>query len=244
VISIIRCLDFESTGLDPKVDDARVCEIGITDVVALPTNSPKDCIQWAIGPTRTVLVDPGHHIPAALSAVHHITDADVAGAPKWVEAAKMILEDASEVCLCAHHNRFEQKFFTVPAPWIDTYRVALHLAPQAPEYKLQTLRYWLKLDANKDRASPPHRAGPDTYVTALLVQRMLAKLNVAQMIKISSNPAILTKFTFGKHAMRPIENIPTGYLHWVLDNITDDEDVIATARHHLRLRNPQGQLAV
>jgi exodeoxyribonuclease X len=238
MISIIRCLEFETTGLDPT-DGARVCEIGITDVMALPTssNDARD-VQWAIGPTKSILVNPGHHIPAEISAVHHITDADVAAAPPFSEVAQVILEDASEVCLCAHNNRFEQKFFTVPAPWIDTYRVALHLAPQAPEHKLQTLRYWLKLDADKDRASPPHRAGPDTYVTALLVQRMLAKLSVTQMIEISSRPAILPKLTFG--VMKPLEEVPSSYLHWLLDNITDDEDVIATARHHLLLRKPQG----
>lgn len=152
----------------------------------------------------------------------------------------MILDGADdEMVLCAFNSRFEQKFFTVPAPWLDPYRVALHLAPQAPSHSLQALRYWLRLELNKERASPPHRASADTYITAALLQRMLAKLSVEEMLKISSRPAILPRLTFGKHAMQPLEDVPTGYLHWIVENITDDEDVLATARHHLELRKPQ-----
>lgn len=237
MISILRVLDLETSGMDPN-EGAEVCEIGITDIFLM------DDGKWVIGPTKSQFVKPSHPIPAVASAIHHLTDADVANSPPWSEAALMILEDAHEVALCAHNSRFESRFFTVPARWIDTYRVALHLAPQAPGHSLQVLRYWLKLELNKDRASPPHRAGPDSYITAVLLQRMLAKLSVEKMLEISSRPAILSRFRFGKHMGTPIEEIPTGYLEWVIENIKDDEDIIATARHHIELRKPQRSMKV
>lgn len=238
-IELIRVVDFETTGLDPK-DGARVCEIGWTDVYRMDDES------WVIGKTYSSLVDPQCHIPSNMSAVHDITDEDIEfeKPPLFSEIAKRILDDASGVALCAHNSRFEQKFFTVPAPWIDTYRVALTLAPKAPGHKLGELRYWLKLDVNKARAQPAHRAGPDTYICAALLVRMLKKMSVQDMLEVSSRPAILTYFNFGKHAMEPIEDIETGYLHWVVDNRKDDEDIVATARHHLELRSPQKSMRV
>jgi exodeoxyribonuclease X len=236
-IEVIRCVDFETTGLDPKKDEAGVVEIGCTDLTLVGD-------KWVIGPTTSVFVHPGHHIPSTMSAIHHIVDSDVQGAERFPEAAKGLLEDADGVALCAHNSRFEQKFFLTPAVWLDTYRIALHLAPQAPGHSLQALRYWLKLDVDKDRASPPHRAGPDTYITAVLMQRMLAKMTIEHMIEVSSRPAILPHFVFGKHAMKPLVDVDTSYLHWVVDNITDDEDVLATARHHLEERKPQRSMRV
>ena len=46
----------------------------------------------------------------------------------------------------------------------------------------QVLRYWLGLRLDADLAMPPHRAGPDAYVTAHLLLRMMALASVEQMI--------------------------------------------------------------
>lgn len=240
-IEIIRCIDVETTGLDPKVDNATVCEIGWTDLYLMDNGS------WMIGKTTSTLINPQQHIPSTMSAIHDITDEDIefAKPPLFTEVAKSLFDGAPDVALCAHNSRFEQKFFTTPAPWIDTYRVALVLAPMAPGYKLQELRHWLKLDVNRERCLPFHRAGPDTYVCAALVKRMLAKMSIDEMLKVSSRPAILPYFTFGKHAMQKIEDIESGYLRWIIDQSDfTDEDVLATARHHLELRKPQREMRV
>ncbi len=224
---ILRALDFECTGLDPAKDGAEVIEIGYVDITG---------DDWTIGVPQSILVRPTRPIPAIASAVHHLTDADVAGAQPFSVAALPLLEQAADTVLCAHFAKYEKQFFTVPARWVCTWKVAIHLAPKAPGHKLQELRYFLKLDVDKKLAEPPHRAAPDAYVCAALVKRMLAKLTVQQMIEISSRPAILPCFIFGKHAMKPIEEIDDGYLRWVLENIPDDEDVRATAAHHLQMR--------
>lgn len=256
---ILRCCDVETTGLDPAKDGAAVCELGICDVRWKPILQPSDNSEglkavggeWHICPPQSVFVDPGHAIPPAMSGIHHITDDMVAGAYKWSIASMPLLAEAGKVTLCAHNNRFEMKFITTPAPWIDTYRVALAHAPKAPDHKLQTLRYWLKLRLDEDylKDLPPgrqaHSAGFDAYCTALLVHRMLSKLSIEEMKSVSSRPALLTKFTFGKHAMEEIgPQIPDRYLQWIIDNIDDSEDVIHTARHHLAMRNPQRNFGV
>lgn len=233
---ILRAVDVETSGLDP-VHGASVVEIGWCDVVDLPKDKPEDVMQWAISAPRSILVNPGHPIPPDCSAVHHITDTDVAGAPKFSEALPALLKDGPDVVLCAHVAKFEQLFITVPATWICTWKVALHLAPNARSHSLQTLRYWLKLDVDRKLAEPPHRAGPDAYVCAHLIVRMLAKLTVQEMIEISSRPAVLGKLYFGKHAGVPIAQVPSDYLDWIIGQSGMDEDVRFTARAELHRRH-------
>lgn len=63
-----QLFDLESTGVLPTSD--RICEIAIVRV---------DC--GAITSEWSTLVNPGVPIPAGATAIHKITDADVAGAP-------------------------------------------------------------------------------------------------------------------------------------------------------------------
>lgn len=215
--------------------EAAVCEIGYTDVWhAKPEGGDP---HWHVGATTATFVNPWRPIPPEISAVHHIVDADIVGAPSFDEAIAPVLT-GTKVVLCAHNAKFERQFITAPATWICTYKVALHLAPNAPAHNLQTLRYWLKLDVDRVKASPPHRAGPDTYVNAHLVARMAARLTIEDMVSISARPAMLPKFHFGKHQGVPLRDVPSDYLNWVVSpkGITDDEDVLFTARYHLKMR--------
>lgn len=234
---ILRSVDVETTGLDPA-QGARVCEIGWTDVVDLPKDKTGDVAQWAISAPRATLVNPGCPIPPEISAIHHIVDADVIGAPKFTEAFQPLMDGAPDVVFCAHVAKFEQLFITVPVGWICTYKVALSLAPHAPSHSLQALRYWLKLDLDRKTADPPHRAGPDSYVCAHLIARLIKKLTIEQMIEITARPAFLPKFTFGAHAMKPIADVPESYLEWIVSpkGITDNEDVRHTAFTELARR--------
>lgn len=226
---LLRCIDLETLSLDPK---DGVCEAARCDL--LGDGSPGG---WLPVPAPScTFVDPRRPIPPESSAIHHITDADVAGA-RWWEAASSWLIDGSEGIFVAHNAKFEAAYFNPPgSKWICTYKVALHLAPQAPSHSLQTLRYWLKLEVDRAVAMPPHRAGPDAYVGAHLLKRMLAKLSPEEMIEISGRPAILPRLHFGIHAKKPIEEVPSSYFEWMLKQPTMDEDARATASHHLKLR--------
>lgn len=217
-MTVIRVIDFETTGLPP---DAAVCEVGWCDIT-----------DGVIGTPVSMLCNPGRPIPPDAMAVHHITEADVADAPPFAEVTRHL--DGADV-LAAHRCEFERHFFDGSKPWVCTWKVAIRLAPRAPGHSNQILRYWLKLAVDAALASPPHRAGPDAYVTAHLLARMLAKLSVEEMVALTAEPALLPYFAFGKHAMRPIEEVPDDYLDWCLRQDMD-ADVKHTCRHHLKLR--------
>jgi hypothetical protein len=53
------------------------------------------------------------------------------------------------------------------------------------------------------------------------------------------SPRILPRISFGKYAGRRFEDINSGYLNWVVHNISD-EHVLATARYHLQRRTARG----
>jgi DNA polymerase-3 subunit epsilon len=79
----IACLDIESTGVNPTVD--RIVELSITKVYG-------STVTFDAARSKTWLVNPGVPIPESASAVHGITDADVAGAGGFASIAKEVLE--------------------------------------------------------------------------------------------------------------------------------------------------------
>ena len=225
---IIRVIDFETTGMPP---DAAVCEGGWCDIHI----SEGDAI---IGRPISQLCDPGRPIPPEAMAVHHITNEEVSGLQSPTTVFGMMMRGAD--VLAAHNAAFEQQFFAGgDIPWICSWKVAMRLAPNAPSHSNQVLRYWLKLAVDPALAQPAHRAGPDAYITAHLLARMLEKMNVPEMISLSAEPALLPRMPFGKHAKKPIEEVPDDYLEWCLRQDMD-ANIKHTARHHLKLRNQHG----
>ncbi len=225
---MIRVIDVETTGLEPP--DAEICEVAAIDVVRAPDGS----IRCETG--FSTLVRPSRPIPPEVSAVHHITDADVSGAPSW-ERVRSQLIDPRVIAYCAHNAKFERLFIDVGAPpWIDTYKVATRLWPDAPNHKNQTLRYWLGIDLDREQARPPHRAGPDAYVTAHILVRALGLMTATEMGRISAQPALLPKLQFGKHFGVKFSDAPRDYLEWLSKQKDMDEDVVFTARTELSRR--------
>jgi exodeoxyribonuclease X len=218
----IRALDIETS--HEEEDQAEVIEIGSQDLVG-------EGHKWSIGPSRTDLIKPENPISAVTMGIHHITNEMVADAPARKDVIKLY---AGADIYAAHNVRFEAKFLAIRSPCICTYKVALHLWPDAPNHKLGTLRYWRELQCD-ERAMPPHRALPDAYVCAVLLKHMLeSEITVEQAVDVSSQPAILPKVLFGKHAGMKWQDVPRSYLEWVVNNITDNEDVSGTARHWLK----------
>lgn len=229
---IARVLDFETTGFVEN-PDARVCEIGFIDVDLTRPEFP-----IVEGSDVEQLVDPLQPIPPEVSAIHHIIDADVTGAPDWNDAGGILTRDHSETDVyCAHNTRFEQHFFSgAPRRWIDTYRCALLAWPEAPNHTNQGLRYWLGLDVDRYRAQPPHRALPDAYVTAHILRKLLLLRPISRLVEISSQPGFLPKLTFGKHYGETFKQVEFSYLEWIVKQQDMDEDVLFTANYWLKRR--------
>jgi exodeoxyribonuclease X len=229
---IIRVIDYETTGF-PEEDGSEVIELGRVDV---------DLQSMTVGNLWRSFALPAGPIPPEVKAVHHITEGDLAGAPSLSNLWTAFWEDCSSNDIVAAHNaKFERHFHPGDGrAWIDTYKCALVIWPDAPAHNNQTLRYWLDLDSSpafsREFAMPPHRALPDAYVTAHILVRMLAERSVSDLLSVSDKPALLNKVSFGKHRGMKFSDVPIDYLQWICDKSDMNGDVKFTAAHWIQRR--------
>ncbi|EFL88337.1 exonuclease domain-containing protein [Ahrensia sp. R2A130] len=221
----IRVIDTETTGFLP---DASMVEIAWTDLLVGDDGFAE------IGETISHLLKPKHPIGLEAMAVHHITEAMVADAPMLgqLDPQPSIGSDY----LAAHNADFDKGFYPVDREWICTLKCSRRLWEDAPSHKNGVLRYWLNLDADMDydRTLPAHRAGPDSYVTAYLLERMLREVSLEQLVQWSREPSMLPRVNFGKHRGMKFADVPSDYLEWLVsDKCSMGADVKATARFHL-----------
>ena len=226
---LLRVIDLETTG--DSFTNGGVVEIGWQDLAPGPDG------DWALqGGPGAMLIQPGKPISPATSAIHHLVDEDVAGAPDWTLAAPPVLQPPGVVALAAHRASFEQRWclpaLSGHARWICTYKCALRLWPDAPTHSNQGLRYWRRPDG-LDRATglPAHRAGPDAYVTAHHLRDMLALAGVEQLLAWSSEPALLVRVPAGPLRGRRWQDLDTPSLDRVLaGEFGRNQDMLFTAR--------------
>jgi len=222
--TILRVIDFETTGL-PSEGEQSVVEYAFVDI---------DLEKKEIIHQERDFVKPTTEMEIQARATHHIKDIDLIGAMSWGAAYnKIVNSNTSEVIFVAHNADFEKEFFNPPlALWIDTYKCALRLYPDAPAYGNQVLKYYLNI---KDTESfyPPHRALPDTELTAQILLRMLSISSLEALLKISREPMFLTKLTFGKYYGKKYSEVPKSYLKWIVGNTNMEEGVIAAAKRAL-----------
>ncbi len=238
----LRVIDLETTG--QGFADGGVVEVGWQDVAR------DDAGRWALrGGPGAMLVNPGNPVSPATSAIHHIIDEDVAGAPSWQNAAPGVLqpdEAGRPLALVAHRSAFEQRWclpaLSGRARWICTYKCALRLWPDAPTHSNQGLRYWRR-PAGLDRATglPAHRAGPDAYVTAHHVRDMLAMVPVEQLLAWSAEPALLVRVPFGPYRGRSWQDLDDQALDRIIAGESGgNQDVAFTARTERARRDAAG----
>lgn len=109
-------------------------------------------------------------------------------------------------------------------------KVALRVWPEAPRHSNQVLRYWRGMRLDHARAMPPHRAGPDAWVTAHILADLAQFASFAQMIAWTNEPKLLPAMTFGKHRGTGWDAIPIDYLQWMSGQADMDADVLWNAR--------------
>ncbi len=98
----VALLDVETTGRDANTD--RIVEIGI--VIGRGTE---------VITRRGWLVNPGVPIPAEATAVHHITDADVAAAPSFKDIAAEVFALLEGAVPAAYNAEFDRGFLLAEA---------------------------------------------------------------------------------------------------------------------------------
>jgi len=235
---LLRCIDFETTGMPTAEEKHAIVEVGWSDVRVTVYDPTSSVVIADVSPHRSEITNPNRLIPPEAMAVHHITNVEAGAGIPGTTALRMLMEGKPDAFV-AHNAAFEQQFFAGGGtPWICTMKVSLRVLPDAPSHSLQVLRYLLDLDVDPLAAQPPHRAGPDAYVCAALVAHFIEQLGVTveQMVAWTKLPAHLTRFNFGKHSGKKYTEVPTDYLEWIVDKSDLDADVKYTAREEIKRR--------
>lgn len=236
-------IDFETTDKDPEKAEPIECALHDYD-----------------GYETDFFIQPQNPIPPETSAIHHITDADIAAGALTKDEYEFTLFDflqgrleeneADTILLVAHNAQYEQTIlrnikFPFPVAWVCTYKVAMIVYPTAPSYGNEALRYWIPLE-NRGRkfAQQTHSALHDAKVTMQIFKHFLEKklpggepsITIEDMIQISAKPAQLPRIPFGKHKGTAWDKVPTDYLQWLMRQPDMSDDVKYCATQELNKR--------
>lgn len=233
---IIRVIDFETTGLAPPED---VIEVGTCDLVQQPND------WWSVRRPQADYYSTDRHITPENRAVHHIDPHDLVDLDRYDPVAFAEASDHA-VALAAHNMAFENQWLGLDGimPLICTYKAALRVWPTAPGHSNQVLRYWLAerrlLDLVPQWASPPHRAGPDAYVTAHILKALLeAGATISEMALWTFEPPHLPTCPIGKWKGTRWDQIEAGYLRWMTGHPDMSQDLRWNAARELERRAAQ-----
>jgi len=220
-------LDTETTGTGPE---DRLCQIAFKTEGGKPVDE---------------LFNPSMPISIEAMVIHHITNEMVADKPKFKgsdthKKLQLIFADP-EAVLVAHNAKFDVSMLNRedlhPMRSICTYKLARYLDREGmiPQYNLQYLRYYLKLNIN----ATPHTALGDILVLEALFNRIYVKFKEGatgdpadDMIRISGSPVLVPRMPFGKHKGLKMGVVPLDYLEW-LSGTNLDEDLAYTVHHYL-----------
>jgi exodeoxyribonuclease X len=229
-------VDTETTGLDPS-------SCRVVSVAGVWTRGGATDLR-----RESFLVDPGIPIPPEASAIHHIVDRHVAGAPALAEVLP-VFQGADFDAYAAHNSAFDFSFLPrAGRPVLCTMRLARKLWPGLPKYSNQYLRYALHLEVPEAEGLPAHEALADALVTARLLVLELDTLaenaqglypdpaTVEELVAWAEAPNLLETCQFGnKHRGTPWRLVPKDYLQWMKREVKDmDPDLRHTVDHYLR----------
>lgn len=250
---VFRLVDLETLGLleeqpqEIRDDPCRgICELGWTDVfVRVKENNSIGAVHIADN-HASLLCNPPGGVPPESQAIHHLTPKMLAGHPACDGSAIRALATSptslgAPFALVAANADFERswmgKYLAPDTRWICTVKVAAQLYPDWPTHSNQGARYLLGLELD-ERADPPHRAGPDSWVTANVLSAFLKQATVRQMLQWTREPRLLTRCPLGEHRNKPWADVPEDFLRWACGPKPDrmDPDVKYWAQQELEKR--------
>lgn len=155
-------IDIETTGLSPQRDN--IIELG-----AVRVRHGKPTEQFS------QLIYPGMPLPAKITGITGITDADLAGKPDLRAVLPAFLSFVGNDVVVGHNLRFDLGFINAAAssigmagvsnPTVDTLPLAQATWPELPNHKLETLIRHLGI-ADKEA----HRGADDALRTAQVLE--------------------------------------------------------------------------
>ncbi len=209
--------DVETTGLDSKVD--KIVELSFVEIDE----------EFNVVSKLATKVNPLKSICPAASAVHGIIDADVIEAPLLEEVLQSFGVDYfDDVFLIAHNAQFDQRFLDYY--WdiqgvFCTLHAARRMYPDAPNHKLQTLRFFLGLAIDRDVAA--HSAEGDVAVLVSLLKRMVEEsdTDLPTFVDLMLEPIEVETMPFGKYKGCSLQSLPKTYTRWLLSLPDLDSDL-------------------
>jgi len=163
-------LDTETTGFHAYSGD-EVIDIAMIELQGLQLT----------GRIYQTYINPQRPIPPESTAIHHLTDADVAKAPSFIEVLPNVLEFIDNAVLVGHHINFDIRFINkvlqqychghLQNPWIDTMLLYLEHRGQIGHYTLEEVARFCRVDIT-DR----HSAEGDARATAAIFEHLVTQL--------------------------------------------------------------------
>lgn len=222
--------DLETTGTNIVSD--RIVEIAYHKV------SPNGKEE-----TKSMRINPGMPIPPGATAVHHITDADVADCPTFKEVAREIVKDIEGCDLAGYNsNRFDipllaEELLRAEVDVDLSKRKFVDVQVIFHKMEARTLAAALKFYCDKD-LTDAHEAQADTLATYEVLKAQLDRYpdlqndieflskfttqnnNVDFSGKFIYNDKGEEIFNFGKYKGQKVEDVlktDTGYYGWMLN---------------------------
>jgi len=201
--------DTETTGV--KAGKDRIIEIAAYD----PERDKSFC----------TFINPGCPIPAEVTQITHITDEMVKDALPFKDVAPQFIEFCSGDCLLIAHNNdaFDKLFLEAEFGWanipfpawkfLDSLKWSRKYRSDLPKHSLQFLREAYGIEANQ-----AHRALDDVIVLHKVFSRMIDDLDLHTALNLLAQKSDIVRMPFGKHAGKPLSEIPKDYVRWLKEN--------------------------
>ncbi|MEW5742964.1 MAG: 3'-5' exonuclease [Myxococcota bacterium] len=161
ILGRLAIVDVETTGLDPH--SAHVIEVGVLFVT--PGDAPARK-RW--------LVRPPGPVPAWITALTGLDEADVSGAPRFGEVEEELKAALSGWTVVAHNAAFERSFLggvLAEAPMLDSCVLTHLLFPELASHALDALVRWAGVGTGAQ-----HRALGDAEDTLRVLEVALARV--------------------------------------------------------------------
>lgn len=185
------------------------------------------------------LIKPPVPIPEETTAIHGISDEDVADKPTADEFFTEIDGDrfsSLNVCVIGHNVFFDLRLFepfcgsSQPLCTCSASRLRF---PELYNHKLQTVASHLGLGKKQS-----HRAMSDARLS-LEVLRSLSvdlQMSIPELVEFTLTPPENCAMPWGKHRGKPVDKLSTSYLKWLLPKTNPDYLRVAVQRE-LAIRN-------
>ncbi|MBG0823337.1 3'-5' exonuclease [Planomonospora sp. ID91781] len=155
-------------------------------------------------PVLCTLIQPPHPITHFATRLYHLTDHDVATAPRWAQIAPAVCDTLQGAWIAAHNAHVDFQALTrhlpgwEPAAVVDTLRLARAALPQAPGHSLDALPAHTGITVT-DIPGRRHRAAFDAHATARLLLTLAGRYPTWDALTAVAVPPGLPGATAAKH---------------------------------------------